>query len=48
MFKKLMITGCTLLFLTACGTDATEENASTTNQSSNAIEASTTKNTKYF
>ena len=45
MFKKLMITGCTLLLLTACGTDTTDENASTTNQPSTMSEANTTNNT---
>ena len=45
MFKKLMITGCTLILLTACGTDTTEENASTTNQPSTTSETNTTNNT---
>jgi uncharacterized membrane protein YkoI len=45
MFKKLMITGCTLLLLTACGTDTTEENAGTTNQPSTTSETNTTNNT---
>jgi len=45
MFKKLMITGCTLLSLTACGTATTGENTSTTNQSSAAIETTSTNNT---
>ena len=45
MFKKLMLTGCTLLLLTACGTDTTEENASTTNQPSTMSQANTTSNT---
>ncbi|GAB3063353.1 PepSY domain-containing protein [Virgibacillus ainsalahensis] len=44
MFKKLMIIGCTLLLLTACGTDTTEENANTTNQSSTTNEANNTNN----
>ena len=42
MLKKLMITGCTLLLLTACGTDQTEENGGTTNQTSTTSEANTT------
>ena len=46
MFKKLMITGCTLLLLTACGTDQTEENGSTTNQTSTTSEANTTNQTE--
>ncbi|MFJ8268692.1 hypothetical protein [Peribacillus asahii] len=45
MFKKLMITGCILILLTACGTDTTEENASTTNQPSTTSETNTTNNT---
>jgi len=48
MFKKLMITGCTLLLLTACGTDATEENAATIQESNtnenNATNETATKN----
>ena len=44
MFKKLMITGCTLLLLTACGTDTAEENASTTNQPSTTSETNNTNN----
>ncbi|WP_461179158.1 PepSY domain-containing protein [Virgibacillus ainsalahensis] len=39
-----MIIGCTLLLLTACGTDTTEENANTTNQSSTTNEANNTNN----
>ena len=46
MFKKLMITGCTLLLLTACGTDQTKENGSTTNQTSTTSEANTTNQTE--
>jgi len=46
MFKKLIITGCTLLLLTACGTDQTEENGSTTNQTSTTSEANTTNQTE--
>lgn len=46
MFKKLMITGCTLLLLTACGKDQTEENGSTTNQTSTTSEANTTNQTE--
>ena len=46
MFKKLLITGCTLLLLTACGTDQTEENGSTTNQTSTTSEANTTNQTE--
>jgi uncharacterized membrane protein YkoI len=45
MFKKLMITGCTLLLLTACGTDQTDENGSTNNQTSTTNEANTTNQT---
>lgn len=41
MFKKLMITGCTVLLLTACGTAAPEENAGKTNQPSTLDEART-------
>lgn len=46
MLKKLMITGCALLLLTACGTDTTEENASKANQPSTANEAETTDDAK--
>src|SRR4051794_8270835 len=46
MLKKLMITGCTLLLLTACGTDQTKENGSTTNQTSTTSEANTTNQTE--
>ena len=46
MFKKLMITGCTLLLLTACGTDQTKENGSTTNQTSTTSEANTRNQTE--
>ena len=46
MFKKLMITGCTLLLLTACGTDQTKENGGTTNQTSTTGEADKTKQTE--
>lgn len=42
MIKKLMITGCALLLLTACGTDTTKENASKSNQPSTSNEAETT------
>ncbi|MBY0099631.1 PepSY domain-containing protein [Mesobacillus maritimus] len=46
MFKRLLVTGCTLLLLAACGTDTTEENAGTTNQASPTSEnnASNTNN----
>ena len=44
MYKKLMTIGCTLLLLTACVTDTTEENGSTTDQSSTTNEANNTKN----
>ena len=42
MFKKFTITGFALLLLTACGTDTTEENVSTTKQPSTVSEANTT------
>lgn len=44
MIKKLMITGCTLLLLTACGTDAAEENKSTANQPSTTNNANAANN----
>ena len=46
MLKKLLITGCTLLLLTACGTDQTKENGSTTNQTNTTSEANTTNQTE--
>ncbi len=42
MFKKLIVSGCTLFLLTACGTDTTNENAGSTNQSNNTSESNTT------
>src|ERR1700748_2054953 len=44
MLKKIMITGCTLLLLTACGTDSTDKNEGTTNQQSTTSETNTTNN----
>lgn len=44
MFKKLMITGCTLILLTACGTNTTKENTSTANQSNTTSENNNTTN----
>lgn len=40
-----MITGCTLLLLTACGTDTTEENVKSTNQPSTTNNAINTDDT---
>jgi uncharacterized membrane protein YkoI len=45
MFKKLLVTGCTLLLLAACGTDTPEENAGTANQVSPASENNASNNT---
>ncbi|MBM7610033.1 putative membrane protein YkoI [Lysinibacillus composti] len=42
MFKKLTITAFALLLLTACGTDTTEENVSTTTQPSTVSEVNMT------
>jgi uncharacterized membrane protein YkoI len=44
MLKKIMITGCTLFLLTACGTDSTDKNESATNQQSTTSETNTTNN----
>ncbi|KAA9023936.1 PepSY domain-containing protein [Niallia endozanthoxylica] len=45
MFKKLIVTGCTLLLLTACGTDTTNENEGSTNQPNTTSESNTTNST---
>jgi uncharacterized membrane protein YkoI len=44
MLKKIMITGCTLFLLAACGTDSTDKNESATNQQSTTSETNTTNN----